>query len=261
MKLISLNTGMKLDNIKNIIDFLKDQNADILALQEVTRHLEDTVHTQYQKEKKLTDELKYAYKFYAPLWIANAIKKNGEITRDFGGDIEQGNEIFSKYKLTEATNELFYNHYSYMFDWTNWYTQDHARAIQIVELEIQPGKNLQVLNLHGIWTQDKHGDDRTRKECEYIVKAAKRKNIPTIIAGDFNLLPNTESIAILNKEFRNLTLEFNIQNTRPDFKDTLETGNNAIDYIFVSEDVKVRDCNVPQVEVSDHLPLMLEFEI
>ena len=33
------------------------------------------------------------------------------------------------------------------------------------------------------------------------------------------------------------------------------------DYVFVSKDVKVKNFEVPNIEISDHLPLILDFEI
>ena len=95
----------------------------------------------------------------------------------------------------------------------------------------------------------------------YISKAAKRNDIPTIIVGDFNLFPDTKSIKMLDKEFRNLIKEFNIITTRPDFNDGMDFGNNVVDYIFVSDKIKVNNLKVVKTDISDHYPLILDFEI
>jgi len=89
----------------------------------------------------------------------------------------------------------------------------------------------------------------------------KRKDTPTIIVGDFNLLPDTKSIAMLNNEFRNLISEYKISTTRPDFRDNRDVGNNVVDYIFVNEKIKVNNFEVPNINISDHFPLILDFEI
>lgn len=49
--------------------------------------------------------------------------------------------------------------------------------------------------------------------------------------------------------------------TRPDFNDTLETGNSIVDYVFVNDQIKVKDFKVIQTNISDHFPLLLEFEL
>jgi len=33
------------------------------------------------------------------------------------------------------------------------------------------------------------------------------------------------------------------------------------DYVLVSQEIKVKDFHVPDVEVSDHLPMVLDFEL
>ncbi|MCK5025267.1 MAG: hypothetical protein KAS15_01655, partial [Nanoarchaeota archaeon] len=91
--------------------------------------------------------------------------------------------------------------------------------------------------------------------------AAKRKDIPTIIVGDFNLFPESKSIQILNKEFRNLIDEYNITTTRPDFVDSRDVGNNVVDYIFVNDKIKVNNFKVFNTIISDHFPLILDFDI
>ncbi len=262
MKLLNINIGIKIDNTPEIAEFIKQTNADIVAVQEIVRHLEPSVYDQYKTKEgieKIVNNV-YPYKFFGPLWVTEAFRKNGKIHRDFNGIIEQGNEILSKFPITEATNEHYYKSYSYALDWTNWEAEDHGRAVQIVEITVN-NKPLQILNLHGIWTKDKLGDQRTDAECEYIISAAQRKKIPTIITGDFNLLPHSNSIKIINSEYNNLIKKFNITSTRPEFKDNIDIGNNVVDYIFISKDIIVNSFEVIQTNISDHLPLLLDFEI
>ncbi|HOU75525.1 MAG TPA: hypothetical protein PK957_00160 [Candidatus Dojkabacteria bacterium] len=109
--------------------------------------------------------------------------------------------------------------------------------------------------------QIKKGDDRTIKEFQFVVETALKKDIPTIITGDFNLSPETESIQIINEHFFNLIDKYKIKTTRPVFKDNIEKRNNVVDYIFVNSGIKVNDFGAIQTNISDHLPLFLDFEI
>lgn len=262
MKLLNLNIGIKINNTTEVAKFIKDTEADIVAIQEIVRHLEDSVFEEFRSKSGVEKEvgMSYPYKFFGPLWITEAFRKEGKIHRDFGGLIEQGNEVLSKYPIIDAVNEHYYKSYSYALDWTNWKKEDHGRALETVELKIGD-KSLQILNIHGIWTEDKQGDKRTEDQCNFVVKTAKKKNIPTIITGDFNLLPTTTSIQIINKDFKNLIDEFKVKTTRPDFDDGLETGRNVVDYMFVTPDIKVKDFRVVDTTITDHLPLLLEFDI
>lgn len=262
MKLVNINIGIKIDNTDKISDFLVAQKADIITLQEVLRHLDDSVFEQFKSQEgiKKTIGENYPYKFFGPLWVTHLHKTSEKIHRDFGGQVEQGNEILSKFPIVSATNEFFYKDFGYFLDVTNWRKEDHGRAITITELDVN-GKRLQILNLHGIWTQDKLGDERTIEECKYVIEAAKRNDIPTIIVGDFNLLPESESITLLNGEFINLIDKYKITSTRPHVVDETDKGNVVVDYIFVNEKIKVNDFKVIDTDISDHLPLVLDFEI
>jgi endonuclease/exonuclease/phosphatase family metal-dependent hydrolase len=82
---------------------------------------------------------------------------------------------------------------------------------------------------------------------------------PKILMGDFNLLPDTESIKIIEAAgLRNLIKEFGITETRTElYKKKLRFA----DYAFVSPEIKVKDFKVLPDVVSDHSPQYLDFEI
>lgn len=74
-------------------------------------------------------------------------------------------------------------------------------------------------------------------------------------------MPQTQSIKMLEEKYKNLIKEFNIEKTRsnlspyagkPDFQ-------KFADYTFVSENINVTSFVVPDFEISDHLPMILEF--
>ncbi len=114
--------------------------------------------------------------------------------------------------------------------------------------------------MHGIWNKDKLGDFRTIAQSEFILSKIKQ-NVPCIVTGDFNLLPNTKSIKMIDEKMTNLIKVYGIKSTRPTFDDGLDKGNLVCDYIFVNNKVKVKDFKVIDTNVSDHLPLILDFEI
>ena len=262
MKLLNINIGIRLDNTEQISDLIIEQDADLVTLQEVVRNLDEGVFPQFKSKEGIERAVQniYPYSFFGPLWITNKVYKNTEITRDFGGYVEQGNELLSKYPIELASNEFFYKSYELKRDWTDWEQTDHARALLIADLKIGGG-SLRILNVHGIWTKNKRGDERTIRECEFIMKKAMEKEVPTIVVGDFNLLPDTASIKILDDGLKNLIKDYRVKTTRPDFKDHLESGLNIVDYIFVNKMVEVRHFQTITSDVSDHLPLVMEFDL
>ena len=109
-------------------------------------------------------------------------------------------------------------------------------------------------------TKDKMGDSRTIEQSNYILSNI-RNDIPVIIVGHVNLLPETDSIKILNNKLINLIDKYNIKSTRPIFDDGLDKGNIVCDYIFVNNKVKINNFKVIDSKVSDHLPMILDFDI
>ena len=262
MRLVDLNVAIKLDNNEKVIDFLKNTESDIITLQESMRGIDNTVYDRYNNSKLIKEAVKntHKYDFYGALWVSDKHIKKGVVTKDFGGMAEQGNEIISRYPIIEASNDFFHKNYQIFRDTTDFRKNDHGRAVVVAIVEINNQK-LRLLNIHGIWNEGKIGDDRTIKECEYLLSLIEDNTIPTIIVGDFNLDPQSKSIKILNKKLTNLIEKYNIKSTRPTVKDGLDVGNSVDDYIFVNDKIKVNKFEVKQTDASDHYPLILDFEL
>jgi len=129
--------------------------------------------------------------------------------------------------------------------------------------------NITFVNLQGMaYPGSKLDTEERLKQTDKVLGFAKKFSGPKIIGGDFNLLPQAESIINFEKAgYRNLIKEFNITNTRNKWADHTKKDKQYFgkqyfaDYVFVSPEVKVKSFEVPNVEVSDHLPQILEFEI
>lgn len=259
MKLICLNLAIKINNTQEVIDFLLKQNPDIICLQEVGFAHEESVFETFNTRKKIDHTLleKYPYSYFSPLWLANGFTKV-----KFGGFLEQGNYILSKFEIKQSSTDFYHKKYERVLDWktVNFRTEDHARALQTVEL-ICNDKTLRIMNIHGIWTPDKMGDERTITQSKFILEKIAEKDVPIILVGDFNLLPESKSMKIIDKEMRNVIDENDVKSTRPEFDDDLDKGEQVVDYIFVNDKIICKKFEVINTNISDHLPLILEFEI
>ena len=259
LKLLDLNVCIKLDNNKEVVQFLNNDKYDIVTLQEVMRKIDDTVIDRYKSSNVIKENTNYKYSFFGPLWIASHHEKNGIVSKNFGGNAEQGNEIFTNYPIKKCKNTFYYKDYSIFEDTTNFRKEDHSRAFLSTILDIN-GKDIQVITVHGIWTKDKMGDERTLNQIESILEEV-RYDIPCIVTGDFNLLPKSESIKNISQKLTNLIEKYDIKFTRPSFDDGLDKGDIVCDYIFVNDKVKINDFKVINTNVSDHLPIVLDFDI
>jgi endonuclease/exonuclease/phosphatase family metal-dependent hydrolase len=265
MRLLSLNVALFETNNSALSDFLLQQKPDILCLQEVTKRLDDSTNEAYISKNAIDHaSSNLSFSFFAPTMIIRDFSQKNfhqkeNFFLDFGGSMEFGNYVKSKFEISKAINVFLQNQLTYVTDWSNWPDEDY-RAVQVVDLVIGNEK-LRILNYHGIWTKDKQGNQKALSACQKICNLAKEVDYPSIITGDFNLFPNTESISLFNKDFVNLVEKFEIKSTRPATNELSNLERNVVDYIFVSKEITVNSLAVIDNTISDHLPLILDFNI
>jgi len=127
-----------------------------------------------------------------------------------------------------------------------------------VQADEQP---LCIVNFHGMSRPiDKRDDPNRLAQSRALIEALASK-APVIVGGDFNLLPEAESIRMFAAHgYRDLIEEYNIPTTRnqlawdqypePKFEKQYHS-----DYVFLSPELTLQDFTVPNLTISDHLPL------
>jgi len=269
IKPLSLNISLFDANNEKLFHFLDQLNTDIVCLQEVTRKVDDFAFDSFISKQvidKATKQLNHSY--YAPNWALKDFRQNNFhgkklFSHEFGGVIEYGNYVKSKFEIIRGKSIFVQQHFSYVTDW-EWienHPGEEPRMVQVVDMIIDGNQKLRILNYHGIWSKDKRGTLRTELACQRLVQLASEVSFPTIMCGDFNLFPETKSIRILKENFRSLVDEYHIQYTRPKSNELSGVKHNVVDYIFVSKEIEVQKFEVIDSDVSDHFPLIMEFEV
>jgi endonuclease/exonuclease/phosphatase family metal-dependent hydrolase len=133
----------------------------------------------------------------------------------------------------------------------------HPRNLQYAHITYKESEYI-VCNFHGFWNgKGKTDCDERIEQSERIAAFLEPYSEKTVIIGDFNLLPDTESIAILERAgYRNLVSEYGVTSTRTSLYSKSE---KFADYAFVGSGITVKDFKILPDEVSDHAPLLLEF--
>ena len=160
--------------------------------------------------------------------------------------------VNNKLKVT-AEGELFvYREKGYV---PNGDVGNHARNIQYITL-MNNGKEITVINFHGLWNGKGKTDTEDRlNQSKNIIKFIKSLKGKIVLCGDFNLLPDTQSIKLFESAgLINLIKEHGIKSTRTSLYTKAE---KFADYVFVTPDIKVKDFKVLPDEVSDHTALLL----
>jgi len=222
VKLITLNTWGGRAGKEPLLDFFrKYKDVDVFCLQEISEILGD--HQSYFRPLVLND-----------YGLQMLVKNNFTVK-------EEGELFIYKYKGFIAEEDI----------------GDHGRPLQYVTLDLPKGP-LTIINLHGAWIKGKNKVDTEERinQSKKIVEFVSGLPNGFILCGDFNLLPNTESMAVLEKAgMRNLIKEYSITSTRTSF---YEGPEKYADYIFVSKGLEVKEFKVLPEEVSDHSALLLE---
>jgi len=135
-----------------------------------------------------------------------------------------------------------------------------SRKLQWLTLEHE-GKELMIANFHGLWNGGPKTDAPERIEQSQKVKAQLAKHVgPIVLCGDFNLLPDTQSLAMLAEGLRDHVRESGVTSTRtPLYREYDDPSKPKFaDYMLTSPELKIAKFEVLPDVVSDHAPLMIE---
>ncbi len=243
IKILTLNLfegGLFWENIRT---FLLREDFDILCLQEA---FNGDVHQppSFQSIRRLNALLPGFYSYYSPELF--------EIWPHGQGD--GGNLIYSRFPLSQERTIFLHKDYQKIHrpqredDFSHY-----PKNLQHVVATIGE-KKLHVCNMHGIWGLDGGDTSERLLMSDRIVKEIAGKS-PLILTGDFNLKPNTQTIAHIEKHLRSLfagemETSFNMRHkTNPGY------ATAVVDMMFASTDIKVVEKKVCQDDVSDHVPL------
>jgi len=254
MKLISLNTwgGHEYDALMKFIGEHKG-DTDVFCFQEMTVSNDGPVVSNSTR--------------------TNLFKETGEMLKDFVGesvafvsgfdeagpvdfDLRWAQAIFVRRGINIIDkSSIIINEDKETYD-----GKSNGKSImQHVLLELG-GKKVVVCNVHGVPYPGSKLDTPDRlRQSERIKEFTDKQKEPLILCGDFNLMPDTESIRMLEGGLENLIRTHKITSTRGRLNLYYGTPKQQdyADYIFVSSGVTVEQFSVPDVKVSDHLPMIL----
>jgi endonuclease/exonuclease/phosphatase family metal-dependent hydrolase len=225
--LLSWNIWIK-GNFKEITDYIKKQNADIIGLQEVKDNDPDL------DIKSFLKSLGYEH-VYAPIeqeWL-------GVVYR-------HGPAIFSKYPIRQSQE-------------FNLHASDNRKLLR-ADIDIN-GEIYHVFNTHLLHTHQKESEVQLEQVKNLMTKISGEKNI---LMGDFNAVPSSSTISEVASVFKDTDKDS--RPTWCVFKDGCdvclhEAIDIRLDYIFVSSDLETDNFSVGESKGSDHLPIQVRVEV
>lgn len=257
MKLSILQLNINSDNYwDQLIPYITSHDFDVMQFQEVTGP-----HSVSGNINSKLDGFKELQKTLDALYIGELIIPT---TFTSHPSSYMGNATFYKKDFSFVHKHIITMHdrkEPFPSDANNF--EDEARLLLHLQLSIQ-GKTISFLNTHFAWAQSPKEESHQTKQGEIMLEYLKQIKKPFVFTGDFNLDPDQPTIQKVNKLARNLTTENKVSNTlnpRTHRAKHLFPKGAAVDYIFVSPDIKINNFSVVEEDLSDHFGLIVEIEI
>lgn len=139
--------------------------------------------------------------------------------------------------------------------------RNHPKCALSMEFTIC-GKPLTCINTHQAWGPTPEDEPHKLEQARKLQAFLKGLKTPFVLSGDFNVVPNTEVIALFNTLGQNLTSKHGVTNTldaRVHRAKHLFPPGLAVDYIFLSPTLGYQNFEVlSQHKLSDHFGLRAE---
>jgi endonuclease/exonuclease/phosphatase family metal-dependent hydrolase len=242
-----------------MLDFLKEQNGDVLCLQEFFEsHNPKEIASNIPY---IQQQLHYPYFYFSRDYI------------HYNGVYESGVIIFSKYPIIDSAR----------IKYDNKEAQRAAESLISVDLDVN-GKTIRVFTTHlqsvlfgSKEFRDieiiKSVDDSSLQASKSIVKKLRRaygfrggqadlvreaidkSPFPTVICGDFNDVPNSYAYFHIRGDMQDafITKGFGVGRSYVHISPTLR-----IDYIFAGDRLSVLQCKKFDLPYSDHHPVVAD---
>ncbi|AHM59808.1 endonuclease/exonuclease/phosphatase [Flammeovirgaceae bacterium 311] len=216
-------------DIDAIAAVIRAQNPDLVALQEVDVNTERS--GPFHQAEEIAEKLGMHYFF-------------GKAIDHQGGDY--GVAILSKYPLSETVVLRLP---------TKAGTNGEPRVLATAKVTLPGGTSIRFGSTH---LDAQSNDDNRLLQIGKIVEAARNEALPFIIAGDFNAVPDSEVINILDSHF---TLSCRLCPPTSSANNPVRT----IDYIAFHHPERKFSVETHRVvnekQASDHLPIVAEINI
>ena len=215
-------------NLKDIITYLEDCDADVVALLEI-RCDEKISQINKNQAKQIAEVLNYDI-------ISDIKYDKASWHRKMPFLKQQGNALLSKHELKVQNFHFF----------------PFGVKRLIIEIEIN---DIAIFVVHLAL-----GEKTRNQQLKYLTKLIKnlhdKNNKSIVIAGDFNAFKGDSEIELLCNELKLSNANSGNVKTFPAW-----APRHQLDFILHSEDIKVNEFRVDHhIMFSDHLPLFIDFE-
>ncbi|MDO8487003.1 MAG: endonuclease/exonuclease/phosphatase family protein [Candidatus Curtissbacteria bacterium] len=238
----------------SLLDFIEKVDPDIITMQEVSCGEINL----YEDKKADLFELIKGKTGYDGVFHSDTSLSGSPFSRF-------GNGVFSKWPINSSAVVPLATYGSLTLDEFNNNKGDVwarlSRHMLDAEIEIE-GKAVHAISIHGRRIAPPLDDPENIRQAHVMANHLKSfGDKPFIVGGDFNMPPGTEVIKIVSSVASNLMADCGVKQTLNPQEHELGEKGYLVDFIFTSKHFKKISLEVPQVTVSDHLPVVAELEM
>ncbi len=232
------------ENVKEITEFLKQQQADIICLQEI-RLRKNKIFNIEKTIKELGNIKHYQYARTSPTFGSITLTRYPIINmQEIRFKDTRNMSIYTDVVIDKDTVRIFNVHLqSYRInpkDYPNIEASSDLRSDETREQVKELGNKL------------RYGFQKRAKQAEIIKKEIKKSPYPVIVCGDFNDTPSSYSYHQIKSNLKDAFMQ-----SGKGFGKTYigKYPSFRIDYIFYSDDFEAYNFETLDFKKSDHLPI------
>ncbi len=251
MKLIQFNLWQG-RILREALRFLEEEQPDFVNFQEIYSGPERTRAFNFLDGfEQAKDLFPSYYGYFSPCMTFRILDKR------FG----YGNAMLSRYPLKNT--ETFFIHkelkdFDRFEDFQPFEGYSEPRNMQRTTVDLPDGKTFCLVNHHGYWEPNDVGSEVTVEKIARVAEIVQDSPRPLIFAGDLQIIAKSPAMKPLHAQLNDLTDRYGLKTTLNVFG---KVKNVACDHILVSEGVKVKSFKTGDTLSSDHIPLILEFDL
>lgn len=246
---INIYKGKYLDAL---LEFLKSENPDFISMQEVTTGKLNLTGDEQNLFEVIKGELGYHGVY------------NGDIKLAGSANSSFGNAVISRFPITKSEIVVLKSFRPITLEEMNenidniW--AQLSRHLLDVTVDCE-GFKFHAIAVHARRTAPPVDDEESARQTRLIAGHLKSLgDEPFVLGGDFNMPPESGVIKTIADVSKNLMADSGIAQTLNPKVHELGEHGYLVDYIFTSKHFMLKSLHVPQVTISDHLPVVAVLE-
>jgi endonuclease/exonuclease/phosphatase family metal-dependent hydrolase len=231
-----------------ILEFLSHERPDILLCQEAYNGDDKSAPVEFRSVPVIAGGCGFTASAFAPSFMNT--KRN----------LDEGCAVLARWPIIAQPSVFLYGQYGPrdVADPASFPTS--PRVLQSVAIASPVGQ-LNVFNFQGVYDLDGDNNSPQRQAMSALLIQAIQSKTNVILGGDCNAKPTNPAMRAietsLHSVFGNeLTTSFNMRR-----KDNPGYATAAVDVMYIGSNIRVISKACPDVDISDHRPLIVELEI